>query len=277
MTKNVISIDLEDWYHSGYLRNYAIKPESQLHLSVPPILKLLKKYNTNATFFVLGDVAEKSPEIIEMICKEGHEIASHGFSHKEIWKLSKEGFVKEIERTEKAINKITKEKIIGFRAPLFSLSKETAWFLEELKKKEYKYDSSLFSMKTPLYGCANAKRIPYRVSTENFFLEDKNSDFIECPLTIFKMGFNFPLGGFYLRLVPFFIFKHFLRKAKKNKTSSILFFHNWEAYKGTIRLKVPLKSRFITYYRINKMLDKIEYMIKNYKFTSFRENLDNMA
>lgn len=274
MVKNIISIDVEDWYHSAYLRGYSNKPEPQLHLSVPPILKLLKKYDTKATFFVLGDAAEKNPEVIEMIHEEGHEIASHGFSHKEIWKLSREEFIKEIERTEKAVNKITKEKIIGFRAPLFSLSKETAWFLEELKKRNYKYDSSLFSMKTPLYGCADAKRTPYKSSKENFLLEDKQSGFIEYPVTIFKWGpLNFPLGGFYLRSLPLFIFKPFLKKAEKNNTPIITFFHPWETHKDIIRLKVPLKSKFITYYGINRMLDKIEYLLKNYRFTSFRENL----
>ncbi len=275
--KNVISIDLEEWYHPIHLKNYVKNKIPQVKESIQPILKLFKKYNVTTTFFVLGEIAQKTPEVIDLINKDGHEIASHGYSHKPLWELSKEEFIEELEKTNFLLTKISKEKILGYRAPYFSISKERSWAIECLKKMDYKYDSSIFPVKIgSWYGDSNAPLNPYNPLESDILKNNPNESFKEFPLTVFNINkIRFPLaGGIYLRTTPFLIFKTLLKQVKKQERSLFLFFHPWETHKNIIRLNIPLKNRFIIYHGIKGMLKKIEHLLKTYKFGSFRENLD---
>ncbi|MAG50617.1 polysaccharide deacetylase [archaeon] len=275
--ENVISVDLEDWYHLVHLRDYAKNKTPQIQYSIQPILKLFKKYNTTTTFFVLGEIAEKNPEVIELINKDGHEIASHGYSHKPLWEISKEEFIEELEKTKSIVTKISKEKILGYRAPYFSISKERSWAIESLKEMNYKYDSSIFPLKIgSWYGDSSAPLNPYNPLNSDILKNNHDENFKEFPLTVFdKNEIRFPLaGGIYLRTYPFLIFKTLLKQVKKQGRSLFLFFHPWETHKNLIKLDVPFKNKFIVYYGIKGMLKKIEHLLKTYKFSSFRENLD---
>lgn len=272
--KNVISIDLEDWYHSSHLKDYVKNKIPQIQESVPPILKLLKKYNVTTTFFVLGEAAEKNPEIIELVHKEGHEISSHGYSHKPLWEISKDEFAKEIKKTNSLLKKISKEKVLGFRAPYFSISTERSWAIKTLKKEGFKYDSSIFPVKIgSWYGDSKAPLYPYSPSEKDVLKNDPTESFKEFPLTVFNTGkIRFPIaGGIYLRTLPFFLFKPLLRHVKRQGRPIFLFFHPWETHKDIIKLNVPFKNRYIAYRGVKSMMKKIEYLLKNYKFTSFRD------
>jgi len=275
--KNVISVDLEDWYHLIHLKDYAKNKIPQIQDSIQPVLKLFKKYNVTTTFFVLGEIAEKNPEVIELINKDGHEIASHGYSHKPLWELSKEEFIKELEKTKFLLTKISKEKILGYRAPYFSISKERSWAIESLKEMNYKYDSSIFPLKIgSWYGDSKAPLNPYKPLDSDILKNNPDENFKEFPLTVLNINkLRIPLaGGIYLRTAPFLIFKTLLKQVKKQGRSLFLFFHPWETHKNIIKLDAPLKNRFIIYHGINGMLKKIEHLLKTHKFVSFRENLN---
>ncbi|MBC7090508.1 MAG: polysaccharide deacetylase family protein [Nitrososphaeria archaeon] len=276
---NAFSVDLEYWWCNEFLTNYLPnRKEDQIIESLSPILKLLDKYNVRATFFVLGIVAEKHPDVIELIYNKGHEISSHAWSHKPLHKLNKNEFENEMDKSVKLLYKLIHEKPKGFRAPSFSLNNNTKWALNILEKHGFYYDSSIFPIRTILYGVPNAPLHPYRISKDNVSIEDPKSPILEAPLTVYKIfGLNIPIaGGFYLRLIPFDILKLMLRKVNKSMPA-IMYIHPWETYPKTPRLNIPLEYRFITYYGINFALKKVEGLLKEFRFKPIEEVLDSLC
>ena len=278
---NALSIDLEYWYNPELVRDYYHlhhlenkDNQDQIVEAVTPLLNLLNKYNTRATFFVLGVVAEEHPELIEIIHEKGHEIGTHAYSHKTLYELGKEGFEDEIKLSVELLRRITKEKPIGFRAPSFSIDNSTKWAFEILEEYGFKYDSSIFPIKTKLYGVSNAPLYIYKPSKEDITKEDDDGSVIEFPLTVVRIGRNIPIsGGFYLRAMPFWLLKILIREVNKTRPA-VIYVHPWETYSGTPRLKLPISSRFITYYGIKSTQHKLEGLLKNFSFAPAREVLE---
>lgn len=275
MTINALSIDLEFWYTAELVKNYApVRKEDKITESVEPLLYLLEKYNTRATFFVLGTLAEKYPELIKRLHDYGHEIASHGYSHKTLYDLNKKSFDDEIKKSVNILKSITGEFPIGFRAPTFSINNSTKWAFEILDKYGFKYDSSIFPIKTMLYGEPTAPRNFYRPSRDDVTRHDPSGKIIEFPMTVGNFGKNIPIcGGFYFRLFPSF-FLHSSIKIINLTKPAIIYIHPWETYSETPRLKLPRFSKFITYYNINSTLPKFESMLKDFEFTTVKDVLE---
>ena len=270
---NALCIDLEPWYSAELVKRYLSKPETdyedQIIESITPILKLLDKHNTKATFAVLGIVAEKYPELIKNLHASGHEIASHAYSHKTLYDLGKKEFEQEIIKSIKLLENITGEKPIGFRAPSFSINNSTQWALEILEKYGFKYDASIFPIKTNLYGVPKAPLFPYRPSKKDVSLEDSTGNMIEFPNTVLKLGMNVPVtGGFYFRFFPIIYQKLAIKRINKTR-SALLYIHPWETYPKTPRIKnMPCFSRFVTYYAVDKALIKFDELLRTFKFAS---------
>ena len=280
--QNAFTIDLEDWYHPEFVTNFvpAYQRKDQVEDAVKPLLQLLDRYNVSATFFVLGQVAERHPELIEKIYNEGHEIASHGYSHKRLHELGKEKFEDDIRKSVNILESVVKEKIIGFRAPSYSIDQDTAWALDVLENLGYRYDSSVFPLrfrKKSLYGIRNAPLYPYSPSKEDITKEsdDKNRKIIEFPLSVVKFaGVKIPVaGGAYLRLFPAQFIILAIKKINKEKRPAIIYVHPWEIYEKTPRIKLPFPHGQITYYGINSALKKVESLLKNFKFGTVRNVL----
>lgn len=175
---NILTVDLEEWYHPEYVKERAPDDKQErIQVSLKTTLRLLNRLNVSATFFIVGDLAEKNPEIIENVRNDNHEIAFHGFNHEPLWNFNAETLRAEIER----FNFITGEKCAGFRAPSFSLNNQTKWALKVLDDCGYRYDSSLFPAKTPLYGVWNAPITPYKPSFENITEKDERTRLWEFP------------------------------------------------------------------------------------------------
>lgn len=274
---NAVTIDLEYWYNPELVKDY-YHPENmnegdQIVEAVTPLLNLLDRYNTKATFFVLGVVAEEHPELIKMIYDKGHEIGSHAYSHKTLYELGKEGFEDEIKRCTQLLGEITKEKPVGFRAPSFSIDNATKWAFGILEEYGFKYDSSVFPIKTKLYGVYDAPLQVYKPSKEDITKEVLEGGIIEFPLTVVKIGWNIPIsGGFYLRAMPFWLLKFLMRKVNKTRPA-VVYVHPWETYEKTPRLKLPMHSQFITYYGIDSALKKLEGLLRSFKFAPMKEVL----
>lgn len=273
--KNALSIDLECWYSNEFLTKYL--PETLECKAVEAnnkLLELLDKYNTKATFFVLGSIAEEYPDYIKMLYEAGHEIGSHSYSHSTLHKLGKDKFEKELEKSTNLIKSITGNQPLGFRAPSFSVDQSTSWIFGLLKKYGYRYDSSIFPFKTMLYGVPNAQLVPYKPSLDDVSKHDPNGEIIEFPMTVIRIGKNIPLaGGFYLRILPLWFLKLAIEQVNK-KRPAIIYIHPWETFIGTPKLKVPLHIRFEAYYGINSALFKLEELLKNFEFAPIREVLD---
>jgi len=272
---NALCIDLEHWWCNEFLTKYLPKEkEDQTVESVMPILELLDKYKTKASFFVLGTVAEQHPEVVRTIFDKGHEIASHAYSHKMLHSLGKERFEEEISRSVDLLYSITGEKPIGFRAPSFSLDNSTIWALEILIKYGFKYDASIFPIKTMLYGVPRAPLYPYRPSVADITKEDPDGEIIEFPMSVLKLGLNIPVaGGFYLRVLPLWFLRFAIRRVNKARPAMI-YVHPWETYPKTPRLdNMPRFSKFVTYYGINSSLKKFQRLLQEFKFAPVRDIL----
>jgi len=271
---NALSIDLEYWYSAELVREHApTQKEDQIVEATMPIVNLLDRYKTEATFFVLGKVAEQHPELVKMIFEKGHEIASHAYSHKMLHELGKDKFEEEISKSVEVLSAITGQRPIGFRAPSCSLDNSTSWALETIAKYGFKYDSSIFPVKTMLYGVSKAPLHPYKPSFQDIISEDPGSKLIEFPITVVKLGMKIPMaGGFYLRALPLWFLKFAIRRVNKVRPA-VIYVHPWETYVNTPRLRLPLSSRFITYYGIGSSLGKLEALIKNFEFKPVKQVL----
>lgn len=276
--QNALVIDLEHWYSPEFLRDHLpAELVDQDVESVIPILALLDKYNVKATFAVLGSVAEKHPELIKEIYDRGHEIASHAYSHKTLYELGKDGFEDEIRRSVELLSSITGEKPIGFRAPSFSINNSTKWAFEILEKYGFRYDASIFPIKTMLYGEPKAPIDIYRPSKEDVTQHDPQGKITEFPMTVLKLGRNIPIcGGFYMRILPLWFLKLGIKSVNK-KRPAIIYIHPWEVYTETPRLKLPLFSRFVTYWGVDFTISKLERLMDQFKFYPLRIVLNNMS
>ncbi len=269
---NALSIDLEYWWCNEFLRDYLpVNKEIQIEESLNPLLKLLDDYNISATFFVLGEVAEAYPEKIEEIFKRGHEIACHAYSHQPLYKLGKEGFEEEIRKSIKIIGKY---KPIGFRAPSFSVNNSTGWVFDILEKYDFEYDSSIFPIKTEIYGVPNAPLCIYRPSKMDVAECNPQGKIIEFPLTVLRYaGMNIPIaGGFYFRTFPLWFLVRAIRRVNSERPA-IIYIHPWEIYPKTPRINAPFKSKFISYHGINSAYKKLEILAKQFIFKPVMEVL----
>ena len=273
---NALSIDLEDWWCSEFVRTHVPeRKEDQTVAATMSLLELLEVNSAKATFFVLGEVADRHPELVKYIHKKGHEIASHGYCHSMLGRLGREGFDLEIKRSVELLSSITGEAPVGFRAPNFSLNTSTGWAFEVLAKHGFKYDSSIFPVKTTLYGVPKAPRHPYRPSFEDITKSDERGCIVEFPPATLAFGATFPVsGGFYFRLLPVWFQKAAIRQI--NKTwPAVIYLHPWELYAGTPRLRgLSPFARFVTYRGIDRALTKLGVLLRSFTFRPMRDFLN---
>jgi len=266
---NALSVDLENWDTSEFLGGYLPEDkEDQVVEAVTPILNLLAKYDTKATFFVLGTVAEAHPDLVRAIFDMGHEVASHTYSHERLSTLGEERFEQEIKKSVELLTAITGEKPVGFRSPYFSLDNSTRWALKVLSRYGFSYDSSIFPVNAQYYGSPKAPLHVYRPSLQDITREDAEGPIAEFPLTVIKLlGQNIPVaGGFWFRALPYWFLRLAIRKVNQTRPA-IIYVHPWETYRGTPRLSdIPRFSKFVTYWGSYSALSKLERLLKEFRF-----------
>ncbi|MEM3465811.1 MAG: polysaccharide deacetylase family protein [Candidatus Jordarchaeales archaeon] len=234
--------------------------------NIPEILSLLRKYDVKATFFVVGEIAEKFPEVVELIREEGHEVAFHGYYHLPLWRLNPEAFREEVTMFKRLV-----PDCIGFRAPSFSLNNNTKWALNVLKAEGFRYDSSVFPAWTPLYGVYGAPLKPYYPSSRDISKESgRNDGIIEFPLTVYDfLGLRLPTaGGFWFRFWNTSLIKKSIEKLNKKGLPSILYIHSWELDHGTPKLELSFYKSFITYHNLYKTCAIFTKLLSEFHFTS---------
>jgi len=275
MPINALSVDVEELFHGEYIRKYkTADAEYRTPKNILSVLNLFKEYKVTATFFIVGEIAEKHPDVIQLIKDGGHEIAFHGWSHIPLWKLDPDSFKIEVARFKHLY-----PECIGYRAPSFSLNNSTKWAIEILKEEGFKYDSSLFPTWTPLYGSYRAPTRPYRPSFDNILKEDLKEEFVEFPLLIYRfLRLKIPAaGGFWLRVFNINIIADAIRNANNSGVLASIFFHNWEVDDQVPEFKMPKINRFITYYNHESTKNKLSNLLKQYKFTSFSRCLSELC
>jgi len=271
--ENILGVDVEEWYHPEYVKSKAPKnKEEHVTQGINKTLQLLREHKVGATFFIVGELAEKHPEIMQKIMDNGHEIAFHGYYHDPLWTSSADAFRHEVKRFNSIVRSVTGEKCLGFRAPSYSMDNRTVWALDILEEAGYLYDSSVFPMKTPLYGVSSAPTTPYHPSSMNVVEQDNNRKLIEFPALVYPViGLRIPVaGGFYLRFLPPSIIIKAVKKMNKEGFPAVLSFHTWEMDSTTPRLNLgPMKS-FVTYHNLKATKKKLELILSNFRFRGFR-------
>jgi len=266
LVENILSVDVEEVFHGEYTRQYRQGLCYRTPDNIPLILRTLEEYNAKSTFFVVGEIAEKFPEVINMILGKGHEVAFHGWTHEPLWRLTPERFRKEV----KAFKKLH-PVCIGFRAPSFSLNNKTKWALKILQEEGFKYDSSIFPVWTPLYGTYKAPTHSYHPSLANITEEDGNCSIIEFPLAIYELlGLKIPVaGGLWLRLWNLGLIKRGIKKINDKGFPAVIYIHNWELDEKTPKIPAGILGRFQVYHNLNKAKQKLASLLSEFKFTNF--------
>jgi polysaccharide deacetylase family protein (PEP-CTERM system associated) len=229
---NILTLDIEDWAQSSPevfsatgIPKFSIPTLQTVH-NTRRLLKILDEYKMRATCFVLGSVAETYPTLVCEIRDSGHEIASHGYHHLPIQRLKPEEFKADVTRSLECLERITGEKVRGYRAPYFSITRSTRWALPILADLGLEYDASIFPLNKRYYrfpwwdGAQDAARFPNTLTLGNRLL------FELPPTTVRILGQNLPLaGGAFLRLLPLSLFRWAIRNANRCGYPSIFYLH----------------------------------------------------
>ena len=276
---NFLGIDFEDWYHPQLIKENlppGKKLEPKVIQGIDKILDWLRQNDTLATFFVVGELLEYQPELLDKIIENDHEIGFHTMHHNRLDEDDfKEKFSQELDR----FAELTQKRSIGFRAPTFSLNNISSWAIDTLEQKKYLYDSSIIPAKTNLYGNPNAEEKPYKISSNSLEKNDENGNLIEFPLlTTTFLGKKIPAaGGFYLRTLPMKVIRNAIRNQEEKQIPSSFYIHSWELTPEFMpRIDLPMKEKFITYHNLEKSMSKMTEIIKKFEFTTFKKYISNL-
>lgn len=265
----ILTFDIEEWFHildNEFAEDISLwdKRESRVERMTYMILELLEKYKISGTFFVLGWVAERHKRLISDIAKYGHELGSHSFNHRLIYKESKEHFINDLNRSINILEDIVGKKVELYRAPSFSIKKEQLWVFEELIKAGIKIDCSIFPT---IRAHGGMKEFLY---DRPCVIKIGKQRILELPINVLKstnlnLGMTFTGGG-YFRLLPFKLIKLLF---KKNEDYVITYFHPRDFDKGQPLLpSLSLTRRFKSYYGIKTARSKLELLLSTFRFVN---------
>jgi polysaccharide deacetylase family protein (PEP-CTERM system associated) len=261
---NAFTIDLEDWFQGLTSTNPLVERWPRLPSTVVPmtvsLLQLLETHRVQATFFVLGYVADQHPDLIAHIRARGHEIGVHGYFHRFVNRLTSDDFARELDRAIDAIYRITREAPLGHRAPYFSIDVSTPWAFDRLSERGFRYDSSVFPMRNFLYGYAGAPRGPHGVGSDRTLLE--------LPVSTLRLARqNLPFaGGFYLRSLPYPIVRWAIRRLHAEGLPAIFYLHPWELDLMQPRRRVTARERITHFHGRWTLRAKLEHLFADFRF-----------
>lgn len=262
--KHVVSIDVEDWYHP-------LDPdpatwdtrEDRIVASTTEILDIFDETGTRGTFFVLGYVAARHPELVREIARRGHEVGTHGYWHRFVYRQSAQEFETDIRDSLDAIAPLSDTPVAGYRAPYFSITRESLWALDILRGLGLQYDSSIFPVVNHRYGIPDAPRLPYTTDSGMF----------EAPISTYPLGrMNVPCGGgAYFRILPYAALRRMYRKLEARGERIIFYLHPWEVDCGPRPIRIPLSLRVRHHFGLSRTADKLRLLLREFRFGSFRE------
>lgn len=275
--KNVFTIDTEEWFHANYEDGLFSNEDSRVSLIEEEVERLLEIFENNqvkATFFILGYVAEKHPDLIRKIAMGGHEIASHGYGHQLVYKQSPDEFREDVLRSKLLLEDITGQKIIGYRAPSWSITEQSLWALDILDELGFEYASSVFPTKNFLYGIPYAPRFKHNCEVYG----KENLKIVNIPPSTIKVwNINIPFsGGAYFRLLPSHLINLFAKRVNEIEKQPVVFYlHPREIDPRQPKLELRGKDFFIHYYGVRNCEKKLINVLSKYEFTTAAEMLRN--
>lgn len=269
---NVLSFDIEEWFHPEIFNGkFPMEQWDTLEVRVKRntelILNFLNKKRLKATFFFVGWIGERYPELVTQSVQEGHEIASHSYAHKMITKMTPDEFREDLRKSLQILNALSDQPVIGFRAPTFSITEKTMWALPIMYEEGIRYDSSVFPIYHDRYGVPDAPREPYVI------YKNGTRGIWEYPMTTIQLGkFNIPLGGGgYFRLYPLTFSVQLMKRCVKEGRPIMFYAHPWEFDTNLPFVRLGMLDRLRHYSGINKFMDRLDRITDLFPFTSFRE------
>lgn len=280
---NLLTIDLEDWHQLAHKRMGSgwPLPSARVFRQTDGVLDLLREQKTKATFFVLGILAEKFPQWVKQIASEGHEIASHGYAHDIAFRLTREAFRRDAQKSKKLLEDITGQKILGFRAAEFSIVSRNLWALEVLAEEGFSYDSSIFPVLSRRYGIPDFALPIQKMNLSN------GLSITEFPLAVFSVGkWRIPYaGGGYFRLWPLGFTQFALKQMNSKQVPATFYFHPYEFDPEDLRmgpferasLRQRLRSAVFTFHQNlgrKAVGSKLRRLLSENRFTTCRDFIE---
>lgn len=262
---NALTIDVEDYFQVSAFAPFIARSdwerrECRVERNVNRILDLLESRDTKATFFTLGWIAERYPDLVRRIVREGHELASHGYGHERASDLTETAFRNDISRAKSLLEDLSGRVVTGYRAPSFSIGTANLWAFDCLAQAGYKYSSSIYPIRHDHYGMPDSPRFAHRV----------HSGLLEVPITTLRMfDRNLPSsGGGYFRLLPYAVSRWMLRRVNAvDGQSAVFYFHPWEIDVAQPRVAgIDLKTRFRHYVNISRMEQRLQSLLADFKW-----------
>jgi polysaccharide deacetylase family protein (PEP-CTERM system associated) len=273
MITNALTIDFEDWFCAGNLSSLIKfedweKHELRIVDNTLRILELLDKYNLKATFFVLGWIAERVPDLVKLIDSNNHEIACHGYSHTSLKNMSMNQFDADLKKALKIKKDIIQKDILGYRSPSFSITPKTIWAFDVLINNGIKYDSSVFPISLhPDYGFPGMPTAIY----------NPQKALTEFPLNAVNLlGLMVPFGGGgYFRLYPYFVSIQMMKFYNNRGKPFMFYLHPWEIDIEQPRVNIPSLKKIRHYYNIKNTFFRFEKLLNQFKFSTVRHIIEN--
>ncbi|MFL5341650.1 MAG: XrtA system polysaccharide deacetylase [Gemmataceae bacterium] len=274
-----LSFDVEEHHRIEAAAHLACAPELQAKYAVRMaeatrwLLDVLGRHGLKATFFVVGQIAKSHPALIRAMTDGGHEVASHSWDHRRVHRFTPGTFREDVRTSKDALEQAGGAAVVGFRAPTFSVMRETAWAIDVLVELGMRYDSSIFPVRHDRYGVPDAPRTPFLVRGE------RAGEMIEIPPTTLRLfGQNLPVGGGgYFRLLPSSLLEMGLRQlAAGPSAASVMYFHPWEFDLDQPRLPLGRLSRFRTYVGIGRNRRRFDALLARHPFVRMADLVDEL-
>jgi len=263
---NAMSVDVEEYFQVSAFERQVTRDDwgawpSRVEHNTGLLLDLFARCGTSATFFCLGWVAERHPALIRRIVDEGHELASHGWDHTRVHDMDRERLRQDVYRTKALLEDISGVRVLGYRAPTFSIGKRNLWALGVLKEAGYVYSSSIFPVRHDLYGFPEAPRSVFT---------DADSGLIEVPMSTLRvLDRNLPFcGGGYFRLYPYALTRWAVRRVNETEGRPCIFYmHPWEVDPGQPRpRRLSLRTRFRHYLNLHRVAGRLERLLGDFRW-----------
>jgi polysaccharide deacetylase family protein (PEP-CTERM system associated) len=266
--EHLFTVDVEDYFQVNAFEDTVDRSgwdgyTTRVERNVDLILDLLDRKQTKGTFFTLGWVADRRPQVVRRIAEAGHEVASHGWWHRRVTHMTPEEFREDLRSSRALLEDVSGQRVFGFRAPSFSIRPGMEWAFDLMLEEGYGYDSSLFPIRRPDYGYPGADPAPH-------YLHRPPGTLLELPLaTLALAGLRVPAaGGGYFRQFPYAVCHAAFRRLSRAGITGMFYIHPWEVDPGQPRLPVSLLSRIRHYTGLEKTLPRLERLLSDFRFTS---------
>ena len=262
---NALTIDVEDYFQVSAFAPYIRRDEwdsreCRIERNVNRILDMLAGRSVKATFFTLGWVADRYPQVVRRIVAEGHELASHGYGHERASDLTEAAFTADVTRAKKLLEDIAGAPVLGYRAPSFSIGTGNLWAFDVLARTGHRYSSSIYPIQHDHYGMPDSPRFAYKLG----------SGLLEIPVTTLRLGKrNLPSsGGGYFRLLPYAVSRWMIKRVnREDRESAVFYFHPWEIDPGQPRVAgINAKTRFRHYVNIARTEPRLHSLLADFRW-----------